>query len=548
MAAHAFASRRAPQRINVNDETVVGYEIPTSQIPISLTNIHSDYQSDQETSVVFKLDNGNELRLEFYNNSRCILTADAKQGTTNTQQFKRNFPNTIYSFPTLGPLEEEEGLLTDEYVRQSMGTRRAHRMFRNIWYRWSTEFPIFQRLVEQTWEGMTVSRPELDMSYPPRLSMFCKEGRVDRELCWAGFGFQVWLQILTHIVNSANASVLVVDEPEIYLHPDLQHKLFQLLKATGQQIILATHSAEIVNEAEHDEVLLINKSKKSANRVTDIDGLQEALFSIGAAQNIHLARLSRGRKILFLEGNDLRLLKRFALRFGFTDFANDVNITVVPIGGFSQRQRIQHAAWTFEKVLKAEIAISALLDRDYRSHEEILELVTEARKTVPHFHILAGKEIENYLLVSPAIESAIADRLKERASKKTTVSVKIVGQMLAAIADEMKSSVLSQYISNKMRYFHNRTSKDPATVAEEAISLLDQAWQDASSRLMVVPGKQMLAALNSQLQEEFGISITAAQIIRNLAPDEIAEDLRDILQNLNDFAKGETLTLGEAVT
>jgi energy-coupling factor transporter ATP-binding protein EcfA2 len=326
-AALNFASRHLPQRIEVKKETTVGYEIPISLIPISLANIHSDYQTDQETSVTFTLDNGNDLVLDFYDNSRCVLTVDAKQRTATTSQFKKNFPISIYSFPTLGPLEEEELLLTDKYVVESVGTRRSHRMFRNIWYRWTNEFPLFQALVEQTWEGVTISRPELDTSYPPRLSMFCKEGRVDRELCWAGFGFQVWLQILTHVTNAAKSDVLIVDEPEIYLHPDLQHKLFQLLKATNKQIILATHSAEIVNEAEHDEVILINKAKKTASRVTDIDGLQEALFSIGSAQNIHLARLWRGKKILFLEGNDFRLLRRFAAGLGFKDFAEDVNMT-----------------------------------------------------------------------------------------------------------------------------------------------------------------------------------------------------------------------------
>ncbi|HTB05064.1 MAG TPA: AAA family ATPase [Bradyrhizobium sp.] len=308
MAAHGFASRRLPQVIQINNETIAGYEIPPSLIPVSLTNIHSDYQTDQETSLVFTLDNGNEIKLRFYDNARCIMTIDAKQRTVTTYQFKKNFPANIYSIPTLGPLEEEEELLTDQYVEQSVGTRRAHRMFRNIWYRWSNEFPGFQKLVEDTWEGMTILRPELQRTFPPKLSMFCREGRVDRELCWAGFGFQVWLQILTHITNSATADILVVDEPEIYLHPDLQHKLFQILKATEKQIILATHSAEIINEAEHDDVIVVNKGRRWATRVTDIEGLQDALFSIGSAQNVHLTRLSRGRKILFLEGNDFRIL------------------------------------------------------------------------------------------------------------------------------------------------------------------------------------------------------------------------------------------------
>jgi hypothetical protein len=251
------------------------------------------------SSMSLSIDNGNELRLEFYDNHQCILTFDSLQRTSTTSEFKQNFPAIIYSFPTLGPLEEEEELLTDKYVQESIGTRRSHRMLRNIWYRWPHIFPIFRDLVERTWDGMSISPPELDTTYPAKLTMFCKEGRVDREVFWAGFGFQVWLQILTHLANSAPADVLVIDEPEIYLHPDLQHKLFHLLKATDKQIILATHSAEMVNEAEHEEVILVNKTRKLANRVTDIEGLQEALFSIGSAQNIHLARLSRGKKILF---------------------------------------------------------------------------------------------------------------------------------------------------------------------------------------------------------------------------------------------------------
>jgi energy-coupling factor transporter ATP-binding protein EcfA2 len=417
-------------------------------------------------------------------------------------------------------------------------------MFRNIWHRWRDDFPIFQQLVEQTWEGMSISPPELDPTYPPSLSMFCKEGRVDRELYWAGFGFQIWLQLLTHITNSAEANVLVVDEPEIYLHPDLQHKLFQLLKRTEKQIILATHSAEMVNEAEHDEVIIVHRGRRTAHRVADIDGLQEALFSIGSAQNIHLARLSRGRKLLFLEGDDFRLLRRFAARLGFLDLSEDTTITVVPIGGFGQRQRIQNAAWTFEKVLKAEIAICALLDRDYRCSEEIDELVHETRGVVPNFHVLSSKEIENHLLVPSALTRAITLRLKERKDfKKAVVSEKIVEKMLDVLTNEIKSKVLSQNIANRMRYFEHRTSRDPSVVADEAIARLDAEWSDMGRRLKVVPGKEVLSGLNRELEKLFGISITSTQIIKNMLPEEIPIELRRILQDLNDFARAKTPVL-----
>ncbi len=535
MAAHRYASRRNASPIQINDRHVVGYEIPASQIPISLANIHHDYESQRETFVDFTLDNGNQLRLTFYDNTRCILTLDAQQRTVNTGQFKRNFPISIYTIPTLGPLEEEEEYLSDEYVRQSIGTRRAHRMFRNIWYRWEKEFPVFKDLVERTWEGMTIAPPELNKAYPPRITMFCTEGRVDRELCWAGFGFQVWLQILTHLTSSAGCNVLIVDEPEIYLHPDLQRRLFQILKATGQQIILATHSAEMVNEAEHDDVIIINKVKRSATRVADIDGLQEALFSIGSAQNIHLARLSRGRKILFLEGDDHRLLRRFAARLKFQNLAESTDVTFIPIGGFGQRQKIADAAWTFEKVLKSEIAIAAILDRDYRCSEEIETIIIDARATVTNFHILGRKEIENYLLVPSALAGAINDQLAGR-SKDLRISESDVETLLDEITTEMKSNIQSQWISNRMRYFANRTAKDAANLANEAIVALDQAWADLQHKMCVVPGKQLLTELNGRLQSNFGISITAPQIIRHLSPEVIADDLRNILSDIDSFA------------
>jgi energy-coupling factor transporter ATP-binding protein EcfA2 len=285
-AAHSFASRRVPTVLQVDGNALFGYDIPVSNFPISLVNIHTNYFTDEETSVTFTLDNRNAFKLTFHDNARCILTTDSARPTRNTGQFKANFPLSIYPFPTLGPLEEEELLLTDEYVRQFQYTRRAHRMFRNIWYRRIDQFASFQALVERTWEGMTIAKPELDLKYPPRLSMFCKEGRVDREIFWVGFGFQVWLQLLTHLIGAESDNVLVVDEPEIYLHPDLQHRLFNLLKETNKQVILATHSPEIVNEAEHNEVILIDKSTRAARRVEDIDGLQDVLFNPDYARRV----------------------------------------------------------------------------------------------------------------------------------------------------------------------------------------------------------------------------------------------------------------------
>jgi len=423
-------------------------------------------------------------------------------------------------------------------------------MFRNIWYRQPRDrFDEFAKLVETSWPGMRIVPPELHGYAPPRIDMFCIERRMTREVTWAGFGFQMWLQLLTHLLNAGPADMIIVDEPEIYLHPDLQRRLFHLLRASRKQIVLATHSAEIVNEAEHDEVVLINRSRRSARRVEDIEGLQEALFSIGSGQNIHLAKLSRGRKILFLEGLDFKLLRRFAGRLGLDALSNDVSLTVVPIGGFAQRQRIEHAAWTFQQVLRAEIAIAAVLDRDYRCDEEIVELINTVRESVPTFHVLGAKEIENYLLVPSAISRAVVARLRARSSESEVDSIteQFISDLLMESTEEMRFDVSAQLLTNRSRYYLQRTpsdassitqrrSRDASSITRDMLERFEADWGNLERRLSIVPGKSALSELNRRLRQQLGVSITPPQIISHLRSDEISEALRVILVDLDTFA------------
>ena len=299
---------------------------------------------------------------------------------------------------------------------------------------------------------------------------------------------------------------------------------------------MATHSSEIVNEAEHEDILLVNRTRKSGKRVSDIDGLQEALFTIGSGQNIHLARLSRGRKILFFEGDDIKLMKKFASRLGLRNFENETSITIVPLGGFSHREKIADAAWTFERVLRADIAIAAVLDRDYRCEEEIRQIKNNVPTSIPNFFVLERKELENYLLDPHAITHAINARLATQQSRsRPDLTVADVEQILGAIADEAKSALLSQIAANRVRFFEGRTRNDASTVFNEAISYLDSRWTCLSDKLSVVGGKQFLSSLNNFLQHDLRVSITATQIVRHLALP-VDCDLRQILVALDSFA------------
>ena len=531
--------RKALPIVGPNNIQTMGYHVPETQLPISTTNIHSDYQ-EAETTISFSLSSGESLNLFFNEDRRCVFyTTEKKSRTLTPKAFRSKFPLDIAIVPTLGPFEEDESYLSDDYVENYAFSRRGHRMFRNFWHRRRDEFDAFRELVETTWPGMSIDEPEVIYDPKPKLLMFCNENRRPREIYWSGFGFQIWLQILTHIQAARSASTIIIDEPDIYLHPELQHRLFSLLKSTGKQILIATHSVEIINEADQDEVAIIDKSRKSAKRANDIATLQEAIFNIGSTQNIHLERLSRGRKILFVEGQDFKMIKRFASVLGNHNLSQDVSITVVQIGGFSQWKRVEDAAWTFEKILEADIRMAALFDRDYRCDDEVEEFLEKIRTTVPLCYVLQRKEIENYLLCSPAIAKAIVEMMRNR-GMETPPSGEILDYtncQIDDIANELKSNILGQISANRVRFYSGKTKKDDSTLVSEGVIMLEEMWKSKENKLCIAPGKQILAKLNQRTRDRYGVSLTTTSIIRHMRSNDIPDDLKDAIRQFDQLAQ-----------
>jgi AAA domain, putative AbiEii toxin, Type IV TA system len=158
--------------------------------------------------------------------------------------FKRAFPIDLTVVPVLGPVEHREKRRERETVVAGLSTHRASRHFRSYWYDFPDGFEDFAALIRTTWPGMDIQSPEVADPFTGELSMFCLEDRMTRELYWAGFGFPIWCQLLTHVSRAKDATLLIVDEPEVYLHPDVQRQLLGILRDTGPDIVFATHSTD----------------------------------------------------------------------------------------------------------------------------------------------------------------------------------------------------------------------------------------------------------------------------------------------------------------
>jgi predicted ATPase len=511
-----------------------GWHVPDEALPIAAENIHSNYE-DIDSLIEFTTSNKGRLTLYFPATGGCIFFAD-EDGShiRGTGELRRLLPQDIQVVPILGPLEHEEQIVSEETVRKNLMTTRASRHFRNYWYYAREGFSDFARLVSETWPGMTIEQPERTRDI---LVMFCREHRISRELYWAGFGFQIWLQLLTHISRANGATLLVVDEPEVYLHPDVQRQLLGILRGCDCDVLLATHSTEIMSEADPSEIVLVDKTKRSARRLRDIEEVQGALEAVGSIQNITLTRLARNKRLAFVEGDsDFVIMRRFARQLGMSALAAGTDLTALDSGGFSSWQEIKALAMGFERALGVTLQVAAVYDRDYWCEEQLTQIRTELAAHLSFSHIHARKEIENYLLVPSVLARALEKAVQER-NRRASSSVKVamtIAELLNKITEPMQSEIQAQYISKRLEYFSCR-GLDAKTITVDALKVFHAKWKDLPTRMEIVPGKSVLRELRSRLAELYGVTLTDHKIVSEFQKDEVPADMLELLQGLEGF-------------
>lgn len=530
------ANSRKAERIIGPNGLAWGYSLDLDEIPVSLENVFHNYDERQPASIKFSLDDGKSLVLFFPERGVCFLIPEGAGATNSPAIFKRNFPVKIGFVPVLGPVEHRESIYQKEAARRALLTHKASRNFRNIWYHYPEGFNEFRELIRSTWPGMDIKPPEMitdgDENF---LAMFCPEENVPREIYWAGFGFQVWCQMLTFLLQARDATILVIDEPDIYLHSDLQRQLVSILRDLNIQIVIATHSIEIISEVESRSLLTIHKKRKNATRISNPKDLQAIYELLGSNVNPILTQLSKTRRALFLEGKDFQLLSLFARKLKYNSVANRSDFAVVPVEGFNP-QKVKDFSHGIEITLGMPILKSVIFDRDYRSVEEIDDITRELKSICKIAVIHRRKEIENFLLQPIVLERAVLAALAQRESSHTW-SAGSAERVLNEIADTFRTTILPQYLAQRRRFFKR---KDPgiadATIDTQGIMEFEKEWSTLEGKLKLVPGKEVLSAFNGFLEKDCSLSLTSHMIINAFTKADMDSELIGLIDGLKYFS------------
>jgi AAA15 family ATPase/GTPase len=520
---------------------VLGYSVDLNQVPVATENVFHNYDEDSPAVIDFKLSDGSHLFVFFPYRGECFMYHESERIIVRSpSEFKKHVDIEIGFVPILGPVDHRERLYQKEAARLALLTYTASRNFRNIWYHYDEDFDQFKELVKTTWPGMDIDPPEVNRSSEAAtLDMFCPEERIPREIFWAGFGFQVWCQMLTYIVKNKSVSLFLIDEPDIYLHSDLQRQLLGILKSLGPDIIIATHSTELISEAELNDIVLINKTNQSAKRIKDPSQLKDIFHVLGSNLNPVLTQIAKSKRVLFVEGKDFLVFSRVARILRKEQVANRSDFAVVPIEGFNPT-RLRAFKDGIEKTIGSSILSAVIFDRDYRSDFEVKEELKDLQKGNHFAHIHSCKEVENFLLVPEAIRKAIQDRLNESNSRagKTQEFGEDINVFLEKISNDFKHRTQAQLQSHRIKYEKSMNLRlDESTIIESILNDFDIQWTNLKDRLEIIPGKDFLAALNLKLQSEYKVTITASNIINSLQKNNVPYELKTLIEQIDTFRK-----------
>ncbi|SEL64364.1 hypothetical protein SAMN04488505_102747 [Chitinophaga rupis] len=219
--------------------------------------------------------------------------------------------------------------------------------------------------------------------------------------------------------------------------------------------------------------------------------------------------------------------------------ANRSDFAVVPIEGFNPT-RLRAFKDGIEKTIGATILSAVIFDRDYRSETEVKAEQKELMTGNYFAHIHSCKEIENFLLVPAAIRKAIKERINEtnvRTGKSNQFEIDII-PFLDSIADEFKHKTQAQLQSHRLKFEKSINPRnDESTIIEKILREFETQWANLEERLKIVPGKDFLASLNTKLQADYKVTITATNIINSFQKNEVPVELKVLIEKIEDFRK-----------
>lgn len=312
--------------------------------------------------------------------------------------------------PPMSGLLSNEVRLDGGAIQVRLGEGRTAEVLRNLCYQligedgtpkesWKAVVDYIARLFGATILPPTyvVERGEISMSYR-------EAGGPELDITSSGRGFQQTLLLIAYLYANPG-SVVLLDEPDAHLEFLRQRQIYDILSEVGDstdsQIVIASHSEVLLNEAAGKDVVIafIRQPKRMDTR---FDQVKKALVSIGFEQYL---QAEQNGWILYLEGStDLAILQAFSRTLGHPASRVLERPFLVPVG--NQLSKAQEHFFGLA-ITKDDLKGIAVLDRQDSPKEAGGKLVVR---------YWPKREIENYLCMPAILETYASHHADEVSS------------------------------------------------------------------------------------------------------------------------------------
>jgi ABC-type lipoprotein export system ATPase subunit len=225
---------------------------------------------------------------------------------------------TLAYLPAMSGLAASEARLDEGAIAVRIGEGRTAEVLRNLCWlvhqrgeaAWIQVTSPMEKLF-----GIQLEEPTYDKSRG-EISLAFRQGRVSLDLSASGRGQQQTLLLLAHMAAHPGA-VILLDEPDAHLEILRQRQVYDLLvevaSQTRSQLIIATHSEVILNEAAGRDLVVafVGKPHRIDDRGSQV---LKSLKEIGYEQYLLAEQCGW---VLYLEGaTDLHILRSLARKLG----------------------------------------------------------------------------------------------------------------------------------------------------------------------------------------------------------------------------------------
>lgn len=497
-----------------------GFKLPVERLKIDLRGVVY-YYKDEVAKITATFENGTKIVI-FVNQDIAFAVLYDRDNKLITSKFKAKEAAIppISILPQIGLIKENERKLSELTVIEDMDTYLSSRHFRNEMYLYNQFFKEFKKLAEDTWPGLRIKELVYKPTESDYISLFIEDAKFPAEISLMGSGIQMWLQIIWFICRSMQSETIILDEPDVYMHPDLQLKVLKIVKSMFKQVVIATHSIEIISNVSPRNIIAIDKKSRQMTYANEINEVQNIINDIGSPYNLSLVKLGSANKCIFVEGDDIKILQQFYNILHPNSISSLDTIPSLPLGGFKRINEAFGAAKLFHENSEGNFKCYAILDRDFYTESQIEEQKRKAIENHLLLHVWEKKELENYLLKPDILYKLI---------KNKNISYLDFKNSFEAFVDTFKDMTIDSFTTKIQEENRSLTA---GSAAKQAREYVNSKWIDINSKLSIVSGKDLLRATNKWLKDCYSTSCSMNRIFNVMVPEDVDDEIVELLNKL----------------